>query len=105
MNEYGNIVGVHTPKSSEIYLNRITQETNLSWVDSSWHNDMCDSIECTDKEAVKKMGFNYIYLPNDSDENLDQLKFNSFSIFDDVNEEHLCTEFIEEIIEFIQSKI
>ena len=105
MNQYGNTFGVHTPKRSEEYFNRITKDTNLNWTGSSWHNDTCDSMQYTVKETETIHEFIHIYFPNATVDNSDKEEFNTFSITNEKQEELLLTEHIEEVIKFIKSNI
>jgi len=42
MNRYGQKFGFHTPQMSELNKNLIESRTKLKFIDSSWHNDLCD---------------------------------------------------------------
>ena len=72
-NQYGNVAGVHTPKTTESILNRLNKDTNLSFDDSSWHNDALDSL-FSEKGKVQ------IYIPNSIKSDQDNGEWGTFSI-------------------------
>lgn len=48
MNRYGNIAGVHTPKTTAKYLTRLRLDfPQLKFEDNAWHNDAADNILVT----------------------------------------------------------
>ena len=73
MNRYGKKFGFHTPKLSELNKNLIESRTKLKFIDSSWHNDLCDSI------ANEELNIQ-IFLPNSDIEDLDRELFSTCSI-------------------------
>jgi len=70
MNRYGQKFGFHTPQMSELNKNLIESRTKLKFIDSSWHNDLCDSI------ASEELNIQ-IFLPNSDIEDLDKELFNT----------------------------
>ena len=44
MNNYGNNFGFHNPQMTEKSINKINKECFFKFEDSSWHNDLVDSI-------------------------------------------------------------
>jgi hypothetical protein len=103
MNRYGNKVGCHTPKTSEKLFNRIESHTEVKWVDSSWHNDTCDSMEWTILDDGKKHKFIQIFFPNSFVNDPSNEEFNTFHIFNENVDSLLQTKDIQEVIEFINT--
>ena len=73
MNAYGKKFGFHTPKLSELNKNLIESLTKVKFIDSSWHNDLCDSI------ASEELNIQ-IFLPNSDIEDFDRELFSTCSI-------------------------
>ena len=91
-NQYGNEFGYHTPKRSKLNFQNIIKESNIDFVDCSWHNDQCDSIW---NEVLDLT----IMLPNSENNNEDNEEFNTFSITE--IEDRLFS--FDTLIEFIKS--
>lgn len=98
MNRYGNKVGCHTPNMSSKIYNRINQATSVDWIDNSWHNDACDSMEHHIVEGEKWIK---VMLPNSVVFDESQEEWNTFSVTDENQEELLDTTDIYEVIDFI----
>ena len=79
MNKYKNKIGYHNPISSEILFNQITKKTNILWIDTSYHNDNCDSMEYNDPIYPNNPYFS-VYLPNSIVEDEDNEKFTTFCL-------------------------
>ena len=95
MNRYG----YHTPQRTEENFLKITSKTVLEWTDSSWKNDVCDSMHCYINEEEDK--YIEIYLPNADDEDGDE-GFNTFKVMDQNSTELLTTEDINKLITFLK---
>ncbi len=100
MNQYHNIIGYHTPIESERHFNTITEATKIEYLDSSWHNDLCDSMLFYLDESEEK--FIEIYLPNSIEDSQENEEFNTFQITDETREELFLTTDINEVIKFIK---
>lgn len=88
MNAYGNKIGFHNPKSTMHYYNVIFEQTNLHGDDTSWHNDLSDSVFYAEKNVQ-------IYFPND--------QIATFEIFADGSQnESFTLQTIEEVINYIK---
>ncbi len=72
-NVYGNVCGVHTPRMTELNKRRLEKATKLEFEDSCWHNDVCDAIS---NEYLNLQ----IHLPNSKSENLDEEKYNTYTL-------------------------
>lgn len=66
-------IGFHTPQMSEENKNLIESMTKVKFLDSSWHNDLCDSI------ANEELNIQ-IFLPNSDVEDFDNEQFNTYTI-------------------------
>lgn len=73
MNRYGQKLGFHTPMMTEQNKFNIEMATEVKFIDSSWHNDLCDSIANEDLNIQ-------IFLPNSDVEDFNNEQFNSYSI-------------------------
>jgi len=73
MNRYGQKLGFHTPIMTEQNKFNIEAETGIKFLDSSWHNDLCDSIANEDLNIQ-------IFLPNSDVEDLNNEQFNTYTI-------------------------
>ena len=60
MNNYRNTFGYHNPKKTEKTLLKFNSKCKLKFYDSSYKNDLLDSIEHEIKEDV----FLQVYVPN-----------------------------------------
>jgi len=101
MNRYGIKFGFHTPKLSELNKKLIESRTKLKFIDSSWHNDLCDSI------ANEELNIQ-IFLPNSDVEDLDRELFSTYSIvsLDGTTDYYQFEDkqyTIEELIQFINT--
>jgi hypothetical protein len=88
-------IGIHTPKKSEEYFYTIIGGTNLNFEDTSWKNDLCDSI------GNEKY---YIMFPNSNNDNPGNEEFNKFilsSEYGEIQNPYLVTKNILEIIKYI----
>ena len=100
MNHYNYVFGFHTPERSERLSNLIKEKTSIKWEDSSWHNDMCDSMEhdiIKDKNVIK------LFIPNSDITDHENEKWSCFSLQDQEQVELLLTEDIEEVIKYINN--
>jgi hypothetical protein len=70
---YGTKFGFHTPQMSEQNKDLIESMTKIKFIDTSWHNDLCDSI------ANEQFNIQ-IFLPNSDIEDFDKELFNTFTI-------------------------
>ena len=73
MNRYGKKFGFHTPQMSEQNKDFIESMTKVKFIDTSWHNDLCDSI------ANEELNIQ-IFLPNSDIEDFHRELFNTFCI-------------------------
>jgi hypothetical protein len=101
MNRYKNTFGYHTPNFSEKLFNRINKDTSVEWEDSSWHNDIVDSMSFSKLESgndeIRIMLPNSImWEPNDEE-------FNRFMIVDHMCNTLIDTEDIYEVIDFVNA--
>ena len=103
MNRYKNKIGCHTPKTSEKIFNRIVSCTEVDWVDSSWHNDTCDSMEWTIVDDGKQHKFIQVFFPNSFVDDPQNEDYNSFSVLNEEQDMVLSTTDIEEVITFINT--
>lgn len=80
MNRYGKKFGFHTPQMSVQNKDLIESMTKVKFIDTSWHNDLCDSI------ANEELNIQ-IFLPNSDIEDFDRELFSTCSIvsFDGVD--------------------
>jgi hypothetical protein len=76
MNNYGNKFGFHSPKRTEKALSKMQKETKIDFYDSSYKNDLCDSIEheYSDDKFLK------IFIPNSKKSNEDKEQFNTYFV-------------------------
>jgi hypothetical protein len=113
MNAYGNRFGVNTPIESEKLFNLFKEKyKKLELADSSWHNDLTDSI-CIilDEENDEYI---HIFLPNSSMFDIEEELYNTFVISYDVkgkNKEYLANSMydmindLEKVFEIIDKKL
>lgn len=96
MNRYGQKFGIHSPTMTEQNKFNIEAKTGIKFLDSSWHNDLCDSI------ANEELNIQ-IFLPNSDVEDFDNEQFNSYSIVSfDGQVQHEETQYtFEEIVDII----
>lgn len=99
LNAYGNKVGVHSPDMSYRNKKLIEEGTGLVFIDSSWHNDACDSISNVNLDLQ-------IFLPNSEveDDGVTYLTTFVTSCFSDCDSSRYSIDkafTLEEVIEFI----
>ena len=90
LNQYNNVFGYHTPEESLKAFNKLKELCpDIDFIDSSWHNEPCDSVEFGKDD---QNNYQYcLYFPNIWDAskptNLDEEDFTNFTI--EINGEHL----------------
>tara|TARA_R110001592_G_scaffold18431_1_gene76458 strand:+ start:1310 stop:1606 length:297 start_codon:yes stop_codon:yes gene_type:complete len=94
MNNYGNNFGFHNPQMTEKSINKINNECFFKFEDSSWHNDLVDSISNQETELK-------IMLPNSEVTNEDNEEFNTFSLINKDGDELFVTENVNSLIRYI----
>jgi len=102
MNKYGNEIGFHntilTAKIAEQLKERLPE---VEFLDSSWHNDLVDSL------AIEKLDI-MIYLPNNEeiqDEDEEMWKTYNINGLSDCWDESKELQNIEQVVEFIKKKL
>jgi hypothetical protein len=103
MNLYGNKFGYHTPRRTEKNFLVIKKETNLDWVDNSWHNDLCDSMHITTLDVKGEHKYFEIYLPNADCDRMEDEMFNTFSVSNEDRHGLFVTSDINEVIKYINN--
>ena len=96
--------GYHTPKKTKKVLNFFAKKCALDFVDSSWHNDLMDSIhhEIICEGDIHE--FYEVYIPNSKENDYEQEKFNSYLVLDE-NQEHLFeSKSIKKVVKFLNKK-
>tara|TARA_R100000935_G_scaffold28816_1_gene49190 strand:- start:739 stop:1035 length:297 start_codon:yes stop_codon:yes gene_type:complete len=94
MNNYGNKFGFHNPQMTEKSINKINKKCCFKFEDSSWHNDLVDSLSNEDNEII-------IMLPNSKVTNVDNEEWNTFSLINQDGDELFSTENIDCLIRYI----
>ena len=100
MNNYKNEYGCHTPQMTKQIIEYVNEKTSLNWEDSSWHNDLVDSISYGEGEQSYQL-----MLPNSFINDEDRELFNYFTILDDNQDTLIMTIDIHEIIEYINKEL
>ena len=94
-------MGFHTPKMTAQVLERVQEYTeNYDWYDSSYANDLCDSIEL----ELSEDNFIKIMLPNSFIDDEDNELFVDFVILDNDQDTLLRTTDLNKIIDYITYK-
>jgi hypothetical protein len=94
---------MHTPKLTQQVLERVQEYTeNYDWFDSSYGNDLCDSISLQiDKDNCIK-----ILLPNSFIDDEDSEYFTDFVMIDDNSQDTLIrSKDLNKIIDYITENI
>jgi hypothetical protein len=99
MNRYGNKYGYHSVEMTKNNFRKIEGATGISWIDSSWKNDGCDSMH--HKVASTPHKYIELYLPNSESEDTDNEEYNTFSLIDEEARILINTEDRNEVINFI----
>lgn len=99
MNRYGNKYGFHSPEKTKATLKKLNSAFEKhQWLDSSWHNDACDSaaLEISDDFHLN------VYIPNSNKQDLDHEEFNTYSLSENLE---FISEFktLEEVINYIKT--
>ena len=94
MNNYGNNFGFHNPQMTEKSINKINKECCFKFEDSSWHNDLVDSLLNEENQLQ-------IMLPNAEVTNVDNEEFNTFSLINQEGDELFSTEDVDFLIRYI----
>jgi hypothetical protein len=102
-NNYGNKFGYHTPNKSEKYAQEFWFYIKEDFVDSSWHNDLCDSLWSEDLDIS-------IMFPNSEKSNPEEEEFKNFYVQLNVNEINgmpinLSFNSMEEVIEVVRQLV
>jgi hypothetical protein len=70
--------GFHTRKQTTIYYNQIVPQLEGEYHDSSWHNDVCDSIMFILSE---ELGHEIqVFFPNSKVDDVENEEFNTFNV-------------------------
>ena len=95
-------MGYHTPKMTEEVLKRVQEYTeNHDWYDSSYGNDLCDSIEL----EIANDNFIKIMLPNSFIDDEDSEYFVDFVILDNNQDTLLRTKDLNKVIDYINDDL
>lgn len=95
-------MGYHTPKLTVQVLERVQEYTeNYDWYDSSYGNDLCDSIEL----EISEDNFIKIMLPNSFIDDEDSELFVDFSILDNDQDTLLMSSDFNKVIDYITENI
>lgn len=94
-------MGYHTPKLTEQVLERVNDYTEIEFFDSSYGNDLCDSIsyEIEEDNHIK------IMLPNSFIDDEDSEYFVDFVILDNNQNTLLRTKDLNKVIDYITENI
>ncbi len=94
-------MGYHTPKLTEQVLERVNDYTEIEFFDSSYGNDLCDSIsyEIEEDNHIK------IMLPNSFIDDEDSEYFVDFVILDNNQDTLLRTKDLNKVIDYITENI
>lgn len=86
----------HSPELTPKFLEQFNKECKLQFYDSSWHNDLVDSIGANNYHIQ-------IWMPNSAEFNPDEELFNTFSILigETQDEADLETDNINEAIKYL----
>lgn len=101
MNRYGNKYGFHSPKTTEKTFLKVNEQTPYEFYDSSYKNDIVDSLEYEKKEADTYIK---IYIPNSTVEDENKELFNKYLIIDEIYEPIFESKSLNEVISFLNSK-
>jgi len=99
MNRYGNEYGFHSIGLTKTNIIKINKGTGIDFIDSSWHNDTCDSVYHELKASPHE--YLQVYLPNSSEYDSDNERYNTYCLMDENSDVLLSTEDINEIINLI----
>lgn len=94
-------IGYHNPSTTTKYFKVFNNKTVLNWIDSSYKNDVCDSLHCDILLTDKEHKYINIFLPNSDKEDLNNEKFNSFLLSDEDQNILFETKDINEMIKYI----
>ena len=95
-------MGYHTPSLTQQVLERVQEYTdNESWFDSSYGNDLCDSISL----KIAQDNHVKIMLPNSFIDDEDSEYFVDFVILDNNQDTLLRTKDLNEVIDYITENI
>lgn len=74
LNKYGNKAGYHTPEKTVELMTKINRQVKgIRFTDTSWHNDLCDSI-WNEKRDIQ------VYFPNSDNNDPENEEFNHFGV-------------------------
>lgn len=94
---YKSEFGFHTPDRTKETLQRVVKETSIDFYDSSWHNDLVDSIEY-EYEADE---YYKIFIPNAKETNEEKEMFAEYVLVT-VDDETLFDN-IEDLINYLNT--
>ncbi len=95
-------MGFHTPSLTKQVLERVQEYTeNYDWYDSSYGNDLCDSIEL----ELSEDNFIKIMLPNSFIDDEDSELFVEFFILDNDQNTLLMSRDLSKVIDYITENI
>lgn len=72
LNMYGNEFGFHSPKKTKQAFEALTL-AGFECEDTSWHNDLCDSISFKNKQC-------YLYIPNAEVSDFENEEFATYNV-------------------------
>lgn len=94
-------MGYHTPSLTQQVLERVNDYTEIEFFDSSYGNDLCDSISY----EIEEDNYIKIFLPNSFIDDEDSEYFVEFFILDNDQETLLKTKDLNKVIDYIEDKI
>lgn len=99
--------GFHTRKQTTIYYNQIVPQLKYKFEDSSWHNDICDSIIFSlNEELIHEI---QVFFPNSKKDDVDNEYFNTFNVKLEIEKEITNTIFevneIDKLIIYINKTV
>ena len=80
-NRYGNNFGFHSPKKTEKTLLKVNSKCKIEFYDSSYKNDVLDSIE----HEISEDNFLKVFIPNSKKDDEARELFNKYAIIKEGN--------------------
>jgi len=92
-------MSIHSPQTTHIALTKINAELNIQFYDSSYGNDLCDSLEheYTEDKFLK------VFIPNSKENDPDRELFNDyFVVCEGLKIEQFFTE-LSDVIDYLKT--
>lgn len=100
---YKSKYGFHTPKQTKKIINIFAKKCAIPFTDSSWHNDAVDSLYY-EVSCDEELEYLQVYIPNSKEDDVDQEKFNTFTVANSDSVTLFESEDIKKVIKFLNKK-